>query len=603
MKNYIFKILFTATVMFSFSCEDYLDKAPESILTQEEIFKDFDHAQGFVEEMYALMPYYAQGSWWQTDYLYGDEAIINTTWTPSVPTDRGDLMIWTGQHPLGGGGDPARDYPWERPGVWEGGFYGIRKANTIIENIDLMVNATQKEKNVILGQAYFFRAFFHFEIMRFWGRIPYIKEVLKDEYRLPRPATYKECALEANEDFKRAAELLPVDWDNEPYGQRTLGENRMRITKGAAYAFQGKNLLFAGSPLMKGSSNTYDYDRELCQMAVNAFSEVLKLDDEGRYDLVSFDRYDEVFWKTPASNQIPGSTEYILSATGVPQWLTNEFGKVFLDFNWAPRGAPVIESPTHNYIHNNFGMANGLSIEDDSSGKYGTSLYKPSEEFKNRDPRFYKWHFIDGDTVAFKKPSGSDSIYMTAKLYTGGINRSYNTGSQTGYFVKKFWPTGSNKWNDLWGRYTPFILSMRLTDVYLMYAEALLAATNSATTAPDFYHLTAEDAINIIRERAGVPHVHPLIVGNPQKFMDEVRRERAIELCYEGERWSDIRRWLLAHLEKYRKKTALDFPRDHSYFREYELVTRVCEYPKHYWLPIKPEQTQLYEGFPQNPGW
>jgi hypothetical protein len=50
-------------------------------------------------------------------------------------------------------------------------------------------------------------------------------------------------------------------------------------------------------------------------------------------------------------------------------------------------------------------------------------------------------------------------------------------------------------------------------------------------------------------------------------------------------------------------KIGLDFPEDHSYFTEVLLVDRVCEYPKHYWLPFQTDQTQIYEGFPQNPGW
>ena len=76
-----------------------------------------------------------------------------------------------------------------------------------------------------------------------------------------------------------------------------------------------------------------------------------------------------------------------------------------------------------------------------------------------------------------------------------------------------------------------------------------------------------------------------------------------IELSFEAHRWVDIRRWVLAHLDKYKKKTAFEFPKDHSFFEEVELTTRVCDYPKHFWLPFETNQTQFYEGFPQNPGW
>jgi hypothetical protein len=606
MKNYIFKSIFILALLFSFSCEDYLDKAPESTLTVNEVFKDFDHAQGFIEEMYAYVVDYGTGGHWQTDYMYGDDAIVNNTWMPSVQIDRGNLTFWRYNNftylvvGVNRTKDPADNRAFNRYGVWDGSLKGIRKANIAIENVELMINATQEEKNVILGQAYFFRAFFHYEIMKFWGRFPYIKEVLADEYQLPRPATYKEPALEANEDFKMAAQLLPVNWDDMSYGQKTFGQNKGRLTKGAAYAFQGKNLLLAASPLMKGSTDTYDYDTELCNMAVDAFAEVLKLDEQGVYDLVSFENYEEVFWKVPSKGEWPGSTEFIFNGMGGHLNNTERFAQVSLD-NKVTGGSAVLLSPTHNFIHNNFGMANGLSIENDISGAYGTPIYDPAKPFENRDPRFYKWITVDGDVLSDKPAAGN---HQTAKLYTGGAHRSSGSGSMTGYFYKKFLPTLYSKWNTgVVKNNTPWRIRMRLTDVYLMYAEALHAAKNSASTAPASYNLTAEQVVNLLRDRAGVPHVHASIVGNPTKFMDELRRERSVELSFEAHRWVDLRRWVLADQLKYRMKTGLDFPKDHSYFQEFELITRVCDYPKHFWMPFETNQTQFYEGFPQNPGW
>jgi len=607
MKNYIFKSLFVLLLLFLFSCEDYLDKAPESTLTVNEVFKDFDHAQGFIEEMYALVVDFGTGGGWQTDYLYGDDAIVNNEWMPSRQIDKGNLDAWkfiadfsylaTG---LSAPWNPYHEQAYLRPGIWDGSLYGIRKANIAIKNVELMVNATQEEKDVILGQAYFFRAFFHFEIMKYWGRFPYIKEVLASEYKLPRPATYKECALEANEDFKKAAQLLPVNWDNESYGKKTFGENKGRLTKGAAYAFQGKNLLFAASPLMKGTADTYDYDTELCSMAVDAFAEVLKLVDQGVYKLVPFAQYEEVFWKVPSRGQWPGSTEFIFNGMGGNIGATRRFAEISMDQKVKGGGAVII-SPTHNFINNNFGMANGLSIEDDLSGAYGTPTFDPTKPFKNRDPRFYKWITVDGDVLATVATAGDN---RTAKLFVGGLHRSLGTGSRTGYFFKKYYPTLYSRWNvGIINNNTPWRIRMRLTDIYLMYAEALHAAKNSASTVPATYSFTAEQAINIMRDRAGVPHVHPSIVGNPNKFMDELRRERSVELSFEAHRWVDIRRWSVAHLDKYRKKTALNFPANHSYFQEVVLAERVCDYPKHFWLPFGVDQTQFYEGFPQNPGW
>ncbi|APY11588.1 hypothetical protein BWZ22_10200 [Seonamhaeicola sp. S2-3] len=640
MKNYKIKILIILGLVFSFSCEDYLDVAPEALIEEEDVFSTFKNAQGFVEEMYALVVSYEQQAHTFQDFLLGDDGFVDRPTKASGDIDAGrftdvikDNFCYLNNHykaDYGSTGNNSANvenpnaFNKQRPGLYEGSLRGIRKANIVIRNVesvengglDLMVNATQAEKDVILGQAYFFRAFFHNEIMKFWGRYPYIDKVLIDDFRIPRPETYREVALLANEDYKKAAELLPVDWDNEPYGQLTLGENKGRLTKGTAYAFQGKNLLLAASPLMKGNNvtiDTYDYDTELCDMAVEAFSGILKLADQGRYALASWENYDEVFWKSPTPGAWPGGTEFIFAATGgnaiqPRRFMTSGVNKA-IHTNSA--GYEVI-SPTHNFIHNNFGMANGLSIEDDLSGLYGPTLYDPTKPFENRDPRFYRWHIIDGDVI----DPGADDPHKTAQLWfesstNKGVHRS--TGAEnikvlnnTGYMWTKFYPKVDGKyhtrWNPIISQYVGVRMHMRLTDVYLMYAEAL-HASKGATTAPASYSLTAEAAINLLRDRAGIPHVHPSIVADNNKFMDELRRERSVELSYEAHRWVDIRRWGVAHLAKYRRKLALDFPQNRSSFTETLLVERICEFPKHYWLPFPVEQTQIYEGFPQNPGW
>lgn len=614
MKKYIFKIVFIAALLFSFSCEDYLDKAPESILDQEDVFKDFDHAQGFVEQMYALVADVQQGGHNQTDYLHGDDAIINNTWQTSAQIDKGNLTFvyqrsgqkfsYYNNHDTHRPNDPNNSAAFNRPGVWNGSLMGIRIANLLIENIDLMVNATQEEKDVVLGQSYFFRAFFHLEIQKWWGSYPYIDRVLSDDYKLTRPTTWKESALKAHEDFQRAADLLPVDWDDMSYGAKTLGENKGRVTKGAAYAYMGKNMLLAASPLMKGSADTYDYDTEMAEKAVDAFAQVLKIADQGRYELASFEKYEEVFWKVPKAvwpGTLSGSEEFIFNGSSFKFSDSDNITELQMD-NKVSGGNSKILSPTHNFIHHNFGMANGLSIEDDLSGEYGTPTYDPLKPFENRDPRFYKWITVDGDVLATKSKAGNHKI---AQTYTGGLHRGGGTksGTATGYFFKKFYPTLHSKWNNIDGKYTIWRIRMRLTDVYLMYAEALHAAKNSATTAPSSYNLTAEDVVNMMRDRAGVPHVNSAIVGDPQKFMDELRRERSVELSFEAHRWLDIKRWVLAHLPKYKNKTGLEFDKNHSYFKEYTIIPRVCDYPKHFWFPFEPNQTQFYEGFHQNPGW
>lgn len=100
--------------------------------------------------------------------------------------------------------------------------------------------------------------------------------------------------------------------------------------------------------------------------------------------------------------------------------------------------------------------------------------------------------------------------------------------------------------------------------------------------------------------------------ADQHKFMDEVRRERAVELAFEGFRWNDLQRWLLLTEYPYNIKTSQEFkrvksakdPRDEevSGWKEEVIVKRDFS-TKHYLFPLKESDSYLYGDFKQNPGW
>jgi hypothetical protein len=138
--------------------------------------------------------------------------------------------------------------------------------------------------------------------------------------------------------------------------------------------------------------------------------------------------------------------------------------------------------------------------------------------------------------------------------------------------------------------------------MYLIYAEAVNEFAGPTGTAPGA-SLTAADAVNIVRGRVGMPQVNSKFLANKETFRDRIWNERAVELIGEdGSRFYDLRRWHVAHMDKYRDIYKVEFDEGHTYFNRLFVQKKVFE-QKHYWFPLPLESTQIYAGFDQNPGW
>lgn len=584
------------------SCVDYLDKAPDAGVSESDAFGDFLSFQGFTEELYHCIPDYTKATW-VCDWNIADEILATTgaNWRLTVDFDNGNYWAWLnsgwGQSYIGNPGEGANtnDGPHEK-NLYFLSWYGIRKANVGLENLDKLVNATQVEKNTIEGQLLFFRGFLHYQLMSFFGGLPYIDKALSSEKMdFPR-LSYHEMAQLVAEDLAAAAELLPTNWDNSPVGQRTMGNNQQRITKSVAYAYLGKNLLYAASPLMNFSSTgKKEYDADLCKLAAEAFYNCLRLSDSGEahYALVNWEDYDEIFYTLNGTT--PGYPEALLPnpAYGGGGIAPHSFSSLYFPSQLGGDGNMV--SPAHNYVKN-YGMANGMPIDAPGSG------YDPSDPWKDRDPRFYKTIVHDGMRVV---QGGTNELLRYANLFNGGNYRNDGTGSRSGYMLHKFVNLTLNNIDNERSLISqpPYL---RLADVYYMYAEAVLHGYGTPQSSHPGY-ITAVEAVNKVRERAGIPGIHEMFLVSKDAFMEELIRERAVELAYEANiRFMDLRRWMIADQMKYREKTAIDFDRGEDgrpvNMRERVVMTRVFD-AKHYWLPLPVSEVNLYPEFYQNPGW
>ena len=646
MKYNIVKLFCALGLIYGFaSCTDYLDKTPDSNVSSDQAFKNFTNFQGYVEEMYNCIPS-KESNYWCTTFNWGEDEIMNTGLGDSHVTahfDLGDYRHWYGDQQSFLHTDDLNPTKTDKYShSLEHAWYCIRKCNLGLANLDKMTDCTQEEKNIIKGQLLFFRAWWHEEMIAFFGGMPYVDTVLDGSQALTLPRlTYQECAKKCAEDFRAAADLLPNDWDKTAVGKKTLGKNELRITKVCALGYMGKVLLWAASPLNNlkaevGASkngDTYKYNVELAAQAADALGEALAQVNSGKtpyalaeykysdiYNHVAKDgsksNFSEIFYTTGKNWKQPGSTEAILRGPYIGENSSNwNFTKL-----WGPKLNDIVEhdalihQPTANYV-NYYGMANGLPLDDPDSG------FDPKHPFKNRDPRFYHDIVFDGFkyinmTIA---KEADDYQFKYIQMYTGSnLRSSASQGCRTGYYCQKLVPHQANKYDGMynWGGALQCDLPyMRLADLYLMYAEAG-AAVQGANYKSSKLDLTAVDAINVLRNRVDAGHVADKFVADQKKFMDEVRRERAVELAFEGFRWNDLQRWLLLTEYPYNIKTSQEFKRVGNYdftkndprdaevtgWSEKRIVTRDFS-EKHYLLPLKESDVYLYPEFGQNPGW
>ena len=647
------------------SCTDWLDRDPESIVAEDEAFKNYRNFQGYIEEIYSLIPDKEKVNYC-SGWNIGDDAVHNPEGYAHIDhqVDLGNYRDWFNNSQFWLNGD--------RYSLWRSSWYSIRKCNLGIENIKSLVG-TDEERDLLLGQMYFLRAWWHFELMCYFGGLPYVDKAYEatDIPQLPR-LSFQECADRCAEDFERAADLLPLDpqgWDETLAGMQTQGKNDLRANRFMALCYLGKCYLWAGSPLMKefektkdggtaqllgasANGKTYDYDTKYCRLAAEALGKALDLVKRGSvsyklaeykysniYDHVRDENaetnYSDIFYTVKQNWQVPGTCEAIFrgicSGLNTANW---NHAKIF-----GPKVAglvahdKIIHHPTANLV-DQYGMANGQPIYLVRNGQYvlnPESGWDPEHPFKNRDPRFYHDIVFDGfHYVLSTDPlSAEQKKYEYCSLYTGGGMRGIADGSSTGYFIQKLTPHQCNegdKWYDWDWAFESYLPYMRLADVYLMYAEARAALATSVSELsekPSYCtSYSAIDAINVLRDRVNsgdypMEHVPANLRDTREHFIDEVRRERAVELSFEGFRWNDLQRWLLLTEPPYTVKYSHEFERleadswfkDHDpkdakvgNFHKEDLITRRLE-SKHYWFPLPDKDIYLYHGFNQNPGW
>ena len=464
----------------------------------------------------------------------------------------------------------------------------IRNCNDVIENVEKS-DLTDEEKNMLLGQAYFFRGYMYYHLVTIYGGVPIIDHVQDpilgsdgdgSGLIVPRQTT-KDCVEFVCKDFERAAQMLPVRWQNE-------AQDYGRVTAGLAQAMLGKMLLYYASPVFNRAD---DMSRWEAAYAANKTAlEKLQAGGFGLAYPTSGGEKNAANWArmwmdyTGGDGSVNEAVFITLHNTKDNVSGQPDYGKYNRwEHNIRPKNTNGNGgyTPTAEMV-DLFPMADGLRPEESSIA------YDKLNFWLNRDPRFYRtcafpgveWQWSEGG-VSLTDPSLNGIIPTDA--YTTGRNYalwSYmwndneddleKVTTSSGYWAELLTQNtdkaGSHsiyvrkRTDDLHLHTTPFyeyinsqsnpkgfmknaapLLAMRYAEVLLNFAEAACGAGQYAE---------AMQALQQIRARVGYTAANNFglpagINGDRAKLFNAILYERQVELAYEGNRYGDMHRWML----------------------------------------------------------
>lgn len=541
-----YKILFILTLCFltNLSCTDYLDKAPESGLTEEEVFSKYANFKKFFYAVYdgkdnrnIKCSYSLNFANW--DQRYGLEALTELA-------DNGRMI--GGQVIKGGTMGAVISYftydnsSTRRP-ILDAMFKVIRISNIALQKLDQIKDATPEDIEDLRGQAYFVRGYAHFVLNRFWGPMPHITTPIGayDEWDIPRLSKYesfKSVALDMDSAFVAFEKAGKIRRDPGPGEPGHLNDPDQEKPNGvAAKAFKARALLYAASPL-NNANGSKDWED-----AAIANWEAIQMAEKYQYALIDGDRYTNNFYGVKYTNEQiwawhGGSKNYGNASTAL-------INGIFSNKKTIVSG----ENPTQNFVdmfETRWGDPLNTEMNRKEAVKQGH--YNEQNPYVDRDPRFYHYIIYNQADIIWSKVADGEvknkaNIYYENDngiyKYSTLLDQSYVGVSHTGYYTRKYYGDMSvqNQVNTLIT--DPLI---RLTELYLNYAEAVNEAYGPNGKAPGA-SMSALEAVNRIRERVGMVPVKSIYTSDTETFRKRIKNERTVELYGEGHHYFDIRRW------------------------------------------------------------
>ncbi|PWJ41933.1 RagB/SusD family nutrient uptake outer membrane protein [Sediminitomix flava] len=587
-------ILISLSSILIFSCEAYLDKVEDSGITKDEVFSNYTTFLGHLDYAYkGLFDYHLSSQNTAISTVSDQFQCPSTTaWQDYAQ------YVNTGLYDNKAG---AFEVGWSsgngygQAATFYNAMAALRVVNRCIEEAEVSPILTAGQQKEITGQSYFLRAYYHFELIKRYGGMPWIDRVFEADEDLDLPKeSYEFITQKIVEDCERAIELLPASRSGFTFG---------RATATAAYMLKSTALLYDMSPTMNAVNGySLSYNQTKALEVAKAAAETIAFAEKNGFSLhngSTIDDYSNIFY----------SREDIVSTESIFFRLSKGFvgwGGTLKQL-YVPRSFGVNSNrytlATQNLV-DMFETTNGLAIEDDPS-------YDPQNPYKNRDPRLtysVLYHGAEhGLDEKGKKRIIDFSIDKGGNRNANGID--YNGAGEdlkSGYYMRKFLPKTANNWAQD-GDYFMNWTYMRLTQAYLDFAEAANEAVGP-TGQVEGSDLTALEAINIVRARVGMPEVNAVYTSDKEIFRTRIWNERSVELNGEFQRWWDMRRWHIAHLSAQKSIKGVKVVRDNNTGEEtFETIDvvgarRVFD-EKHYWYPWPRDMIFMLENFEQNPGW
>jgi hypothetical protein len=447
--------------------------------------------------------------------------------------------------------------------LWKRAYEGIFRANMLLMHKDDATWEQEEEKNQVLGETHFMRAYFYFRLAKFFGEVPLITDPLVDPNQ-PKASADELFTLIAS-DLKDAINMMSA----KAYTDLEYGH----ASKWAAEALMARVYLFYTGVYNKTSLPTYEND--ITKADVQNW--LVDLIDNGNYSLVDDYRnlwpysYDTTYYKYARVNDLKWVGETQANPENI---FTIKFGPYA---GWS--------DDQSLYYCNNFNLFVGLRANDNSVlGKgWGWATVNPQlwDSYEDGDLR------QAGSILKIGYPDENPE-YQDGTFKYGKNQYQYETGC----YVKKYIPVNGKDENGKWkGMYYLMYGGQDNMQLWNMQDLVVIRFSDVLLMAAELECPNAQQYFDMVRTRAGLES-KPVTLEN-------IKAERRHELAFEGLRYFDLMRWhdLESAFAEVKNIPIKNQGEDAIYNAEYRPETKG-------FLPIPPTEIRLSGGvLTQNPGW